>query len=353
MQPRRNATTLLRSARTAWAISPLGPGVEPVHETPSTVLYEKPHALVRRIAPAAAQSGNPVLLVTPLAVPVSCWDLRPGQSLAAHLASTRPTYTIDYGDITFADRAMGFEHWVDGILPEAVRRIADEHDAPVHLVGWSLGASMSLMLGAHLPNLPIASITGLAAPIDYRRTGTYAPLFAVGDTVGLTPLLATTKLAGGAPAVATRLAYRWLSPMRELTKPWTLLTNLDQPETLARIEATDRFTSSMPGYPARLLNQSIAVLTHGRAFMHGEVRLTDDLTIRTRDLALPTLLIGSTSDAIAHADSVRAGLEAFPKAKVEFIEVDGFSHLGIVASPRASEVVWPALDRHLAATDRA
>ncbi|MFT4187882.1 MAG: alpha/beta hydrolase [Aeromicrobium sp.] len=347
-----NATTLLRSARTAWALSPLGPGVEQWEGTPSTVLYEEPHALVRRVAPSPEQSGNPVLLVTPLAVPVSCWDLRPGQSLAAHLAQARPTYTIDYGEMTFADRAMGFEHWVDDLLPTAVQRIADEHGQPVHLVGWSLGASMSLMLGAHLPDLPIASITGLAAPIDYRRTATYAPLFAVGDVVGMAPLLAPMKLVGGAPAVATRLAYRWLSPVRELTKPWTLLTNLDQPETLARIEATDRFTSSMPGYPARLLNQSIALLTYGRAFMHGEVRLTDDLTIATRDLAVPTLLVGSSTDAIAHAESVKAGVEAFPEAKVEYVEVDGFSHLGVVSSPRAKDHVWSALDRHLASYDQ-
>jgi polyhydroxyalkanoate synthase len=343
---------LLRTTvRNAWALSPFGQGIESDHKTPSTLLYEAPHARVERVAPSDRQAGNPVLLVTPLAVPVFCWDLRRGQSLAAHLAQAegRPTYTIDYGAITFADRAMGFEHWVDGILPEAVRRIAAEHGQPVHLVGWSHGGTMSLLLGAHLPDLPIASITALGTPTDYRLNPLYAPLFAAHEAGGLGLVLAGTMLMGGTPAALTRLGFRWMTPLRELGKPWSLARNLHRHETLARIAAVDRFIDSMPGYPARYFHQAIARLVCDRELARGAVRLTDDLTVDMHRLVTPTLLIASTADVLANAASVEAGVRAYPNARVDSVTVGGLSHLGLISSPRARDLTWPAIVRHLRA----
>lgn len=354
------STSLRTAAGSAWALSPLGPAIEPERRTPSAVLYDEPHARVSRIAPDPAQSGGPVLLVTPLAVPVSCWDLRPGQSLAAHLAGAdgtpdgpgRPTYTIDYGRMTFADRALGFEHWVDELLPTAVRRIAAAHDRPVHLVGWSHGGTLSLLLGAHLPDLPIASITALGTPTDYRLNPAYAPLFAAHRTIGLDVLFTGTRLAGGTTQALTRLGYRWMAPGRELTKPLSVARNLHRPEVLARIAAVDRFVGSMPAYPARFFHQALGRIVCGRELVTGRVRLTDDLVVDMHRLAVPTLLIGSTADVLANAASVEAGVRAYPDAKVEYVEVDGLSHLGLIASPRARSLTWPALARHLAANER-
>lgn len=343
---------LLTAARNAWAISPLGGGVEPDHATHATVVYDDPHARVERIDGSFLRPGDPVLLVTPLAVSASCWDLRPGQSLAAHLAGSRPTYTIDYGRITFADRGMGFEDWVGDILPTAVRRISAEHAGrPVHLVGWSHGGTMSLLLAAHDPQLPIASIVALGTPSDYSLMPTYASIRWFAENVSTTALTAPTALLGGTSALLTQLGYRALAPLREVTKPWSLLTNLHRPEVLGRIEAVDRFIASMPGYPARFFNQSLTRLVLANDLMTGSVRLRDDFVVDMHRLTTPTMLIGSTEDVLAHAAAVEAGVRAYPSADVEFVRVTGLSHLGLIASPRSHELTWPHVDRHLAAYD--
>jgi polyhydroxyalkanoate synthase len=350
-----------RALRNAWAVSWLGEGVEPRRPTPTEVLYDEPHARVARIAPHRGQTGNPVLLVTPLAVPVSCWDLRPGQSLAAYLAGVdartsvdagRPTYTIDYGQITFADRGMGFEDWVGDILPTAVQRISQAHGGrPVHLVGWSHGGTMSLLLGAHAPELPIASISTLGTPTDYRLNPTYGGMRLVSSLMGPAPLVAPAQLMGGIPAPLTQRMYRWMSPMRELTKPWTLASNLGRTEVLARIGANDRFVASMPGYPGRFVNQSFTLLVARSELAKGTVHLREAFVVRMDRLRAPLLLIGSTDDTLANAASVEAGLRAYPSAKVRFHGVNGFSHLGLIASPRAAEQTWPAIHAHLAEND--
>jgi len=351
---------LRTAARNAWALTPLGGGVEPEHATPASVLYELPHARVARVAPSDDQIGDPVLLVTPLAVPVSCWDLRPGQSLAAHLAGVaqtsvgpgRPTYTIDYGAITFADRNMGFEDWVEEILPTAVRRISEAHGgAPVHLVGWSHGGTMSLLTAAHGPELPIASVTGVGTPTDYARNPAFAAVFGAHRLTRLRLTFTATALLGGTTAPFTRLGYRWLAPVRELTKPWSLLRNLDNVEVLARIGAVDRFIDAMPGYPARFFHQAIGQILVGRELVTGTVRLSDSVVVDMDRLVVPTLLIGSTDDVLANTASVEAGVTAYRNAEVTFAGVTGLSHLGLISSPRAHQTTWPTIDRHLAAHD--
>ncbi|UDY22316.1 alpha/beta hydrolase [Nocardioides sp. Kera G14] len=346
-------------ARNAWAVSWFGDGVEEHDGVPTQVLYDEPHARVEHVAPEAPASGNPVLLVTPLAVPVSCWDLRPGQSLAAHLSGLdgsgegRPTYTIDYGEIRFRDRGMGFEDWVDAILPTAIQRISDAHGGrSVHLVGWSHGGTMSLLTAAHLPELPIASISALGTPTDYRLNPAYAPVFWVHDH-GPAFVVAPVAVLGGTTAPATRLGYRWMAPVREITKPWTLLRNLHQPEVLARVNAVDQFIDAMPGYPGRFFNQAITRLVCASELATGTVHLRDDVVVSMDRLTAPLLLIGSTTDILANAASVAAGRDAYRRADVEFVEVRGLSHLGLIASPRAKNETWPAVDRHLAAHDSA
>ena len=88
-------------------------------------------------------------------VSIACFDLRPGQSLAGFLVGLgRPVYVVDYGDITFADRRMGFEDWYDDIVPSVIQRVSDEHGgADVHLIGWSLGGTISYLTGAAHPEL--------------------------------------------------------------------------------------------------------------------------------------------------------------------------------------------------------
>ena len=94
-----------------------------------------------------ASTGDPVLLVTPLAAPSLCFDLRRGCSLVEHLVTEgRPTYLVEYGQVSFKDRNLGMEHWVTEVLPEAIRTVSRHAGGrPVHLVGWSLGGIFALL----------------------------------------------------------------------------------------------------------------------------------------------------------------------------------------------------------------
>lgn len=345
------ADTVTLAARNAWALT-FGPGVQEPEPTPATVLWDEPHRQLRRFEPVAAAAAGAVLLVPPLAAPASCFDLRPEQSLARFLLDTgRAPYVIDYGEITFADRRMGFEDWIDDILPEAIRRVsADRGGAPVDLVGWSLGGTMSLLTAAAGTHLPIRSITAIGAPLDYDKMTGMPQLRAVARLTGGIATSTAIRIAGGVPAPLTRLAYRATAWDRELRRPWFVASNIARTEALAKMETIDRFMAEMPGYPGRLYGQ-----LWGRLILHndigrGVVRL-GERDIALADVTAPVLLVGGPADVITPAAAVQAGTRTLTGAASVRYETAPGSHLGILAGATARESTWTYLDKFLDAAE--
>src|SRR5919206_12997 len=137
--------SLASSAANAWDVL-LGAGVADLRPTPASIIDEGPQRTVFRYRrPNARRArGTPVLLVPPLAAPASCFDLRRGCSIAEHLiALGYPTYLVDYGPISFQDRALGLEHWVERVIPEAIATVSEDADGR----GGSRGASSTASCG--------------------------------------------------------------------------------------------------------------------------------------------------------------------------------------------------------------
>lgn len=371
------------AARNGWALTLFGDGVEGRHQLPSTVVHAEEHCTVRRYS-APDAGGAPILLVPPLAVSIDCYDLRPGQSLAAHFVETgRPVYVVDYGWIHYSDRNMGFEDWITGILPTAIDRVLDDHglddhglddlvphdrahrghaetarhgstpragEPSVDLVAWSLGGTLSLLTAADDPQLPIRSIVTIGTPVDYSQNPSIAPLRMLGSIAPVPVVGAAVRAVGGIPSSIVRLSYRSTAPGREITRPWFIARNLTNTDALAQMESIDRFMARMPGYPARFYTQMHKHLIMDNRLARGSVRF-GGRKITLADLSVPVLAVAGTDDVLAPAASVEPTpdlLLGSPSARV--VTVPG-SHLGIVAGRRAAEQTWPVIDRFHAELD--
>jgi poly[(R)-3-hydroxyalkanoate] polymerase subunit PhaC len=295
----------------------------------------------------AKEHGDPVLLVTPLAAPALCFDLRRGCSLVEHFVDQgRPTYLVEYGEVSFANRTLGMEHWVDEVVPKAIEEVsAHAGNRPVHLVGWSLGGIFALLTAADRPDLPIASLTVVGSPADVTQVPLVAPirpfLGLAGERAGL--VTHAYRLMGGAPKPLVKRAFQLSSFNKLVTKPIAIVAKLDDADFLAQIEAVDRFTANMIAYPGRTFGQLYHRILKGNQLATGTVTL-DDREIRLADLKAPLLAFGGASDGIAPVKCVRPIVDLVPGVEKLRFEVVPGGHLGMLTGRAARSTTWRIMD---------
>ncbi len=296
------------------------------------------------------ETGDPVLLVTPLAAPALCFDLRRGCSLVEHLvAQGRATYLVEYGQVSFKNRALGMEHWVDEVLPGAIRAV-HEHSGGrgVHLVGWSMGGIFALLVAADRQDLPIASLTVVGSPVDVTKVPLVAPvrpLLNLTQSQGV--ITRAYRVLGGVPTPLVNWAFTAASAQKVVTKPLAVLTHLDDTDYLAQMEAVTRFMSNMTAYPGRTFGQLYHRFVRGNALARGSMEIGD----RTIDLAAitaPVLVFAGNTDGIAPLPAVRAVVPLLTGARQVRFEVVPGGHLGMLTGRAARGTTWTVIDEWVA-----
>lgn len=319
---------------------------------PHTLVDSGPQRTLVRYRRIGPEHGLPILLVPPLAAPALAFDLRRGCSLAEHLVTTgRRTYLVDYGPISFAQRGLGIEHWVRDVLPAAIQATsADAGGQPVHVVGWCLGGIFALLTAADHPQLPIATLSAIATPLDVSAVPLVAPLRPLAQLTGGRVLTTVYRVLGSAPAPLVRYAFQLSSVDRYLTKPLAIWANLDDRDFLAQVEAVDNFTAHMLAYPGRTFGQLYHRMLRHNDLAAGYLEL-EGRRIELAKVSVPALIVAGTADTIAPIRAVRRAAQVLVGApEVRFFEAPG-GHLGVLTGRRARETTWAYLDSFFAGHD--
>jgi len=326
-------------------------GLADLRPMPRTLIDDGPLREVYHYRPQkqVRATGDPVLLVTPLAAPATCYDLRRDCSLVEHfLQAGRPTYLVEYGEISFRDRNLGMEHWVDEVVPEAIKAVSQHAGGrPVHVIGWSLGGIFATLVAADDQTLPIASLTVVGSPFDVTQVPLVAPLRPILRLTDGGIVTRLYRMLGGAPKPLVRRAFQLSSGTKMLTKPLAIAQHLDDSEWLAQIEAVDRFTENMIAYPGRTFGQ----LYH-RMLKHNQLRTGKvDLSGHEIDLAaieVPVLVFAGNTDGIAPIPAVRAILPLLSNAREVRFEIVPGGHLGMLTGRAARRTTWVVMDEWIA-----
>jgi polyhydroxyalkanoate synthase len=295
------------------------------------------------------ETGDPVLLVTPLAAPALCFDLRRGCSLVEHLVTQgRPTYLVEYGEVSFANRTLGMEHWVDEVIPAAIKEVSEHAGGkPVHVVGWSLGGIFALLTAADQPDLPIGSLTVVGSPVDVTRVPLVAPIRPLLNITNGGLVTQLYRAMGGAPKPLVRGAFQLSSFNKMVTKPLAIAANLDDTDFLAQIEAVDRFTANMIAYPGRTFGQLYHRILKGNQLATGVVRMDDKREISLADIRLPVLVFAGESDGIAPVKSIQPMVDLLSNATSVRFEIVPGGHLGMLTGRASRRTTWRIIDEFL------
>jgi polyhydroxyalkanoate synthase subunit PhaC len=298
-----------------------------------------------------AVPGPPVLLVPPLGAPDFAYDLRRGCSLVEHLLGQgRTVYLVDYGGMSFADRRRGMEHWVDGVVPWAVRESSGHAGSPVHLVAWSLGGIFCLLALAAAVEagepLPAASLTAVASPIDISAVPLVAPLRPVAAVTGGRGLSAVYQAIGSFPAPIVSFAFQLSTVDKLVTKPLTQLSMIDDADGLAQLEAVDYLMANMHAYPGRVFGQIYHLMLRSNDLADGKLVLAGR-SIPLASVEVPVLVVAGRSDVIAPLAAVEKVTELLTGSpEVRFVTAPG-GHLGVLTGRKARTTTWPEIDTFL------
>jgi len=322
-------------------------GLADLRPMPRTLIDEGVLREVYRYRPAegVAQQGDPILLVMPLAAPPACYDLRRGCSMVEHLVQQgRPTYLVEYGEISFANRNLGVEHWVEEVVPAAIQAVsADAGGRPVHVVAWSLGGIFSLLSTAAYPDLPIATLGIFGSPVDVSQVPLIAPIRPLVQLTDGRIVGGAVRLLGGAPKPFVRWAFQVTAVQKMVTKPLAQLTHLSDTDFLSQLEAVDRFTQGIIAYPGRTFGQLYHRFVGLNEMVGGSFEV-EGRELHLADIKVPVIIFGGATDGIAPIASVRPLLDLLSgAAEVKFHEVPG-GHLGMLTGRAARTTSWPLLD---------
>jgi polyhydroxyalkanoate synthase len=322
-------------------------GLADLRPMPRTLIDDGPLREVYHYRPqkTTRETGDPVLLVTPLAAPALCFDLRRDCSLVEHFVQQgRPTYLVEYGQIAFKNRKIGMEHFVEEVVPEAIKAVSEHAGGrPVHVIGWSLGGIFSVLAAADQPKLPIASLTVVGSPFDVKQVPMVAPIRPILRLTDGGIVTQLYRMLGGAPKPLVRRAFQLSSGTKLITKPIAILQHLDDAEWLAQIEAVDRFTANMIAYPGRSFGQLYHRMLKHNQLLEGKVNLSGH-EIDVSRIKVPVLVFAGNTDGIAPINSVRALVRLLPQAKEVRFEIVPGGHLGMLTGRAARGTTWVTMD---------
>ncbi|MEX2252938.1 MAG: hypothetical protein WD649_02195 [Thermoleophilaceae bacterium] len=336
--PGRRVQALIDAAANVYDLTLGDMGIAP-RPKPSSIIDDGPQRTVHRYEPRSDRHHGTLLLIPPLAGPASCFDLRPGVSMVEYFTWLGyRTYVVDYGPISFSDRTLGLEHWVDEVLPLGIEAAAEDAGEEVHAAGWCLGGIMALLSLAAHEDLPAKSLTLVASPFDFSRVPLMAPIKQLGEKTGGAIVGTALRALGGIPAPLVSAGFRLTSVDRYVTRPLFVARNLDNREALVHMRAVDAYMAGMLAYPGRSIGQLYHSFFHGGELAEGEVALGK----RTIDLAsvkLPVLAVAGRSDVLAPPEASHVVGELLPNAEVRLETAPG-GHLGVLTGMSARKNTW-------------
>ena len=330
-------------------MSPLGSGLADTTPTPTAIIDSGPQRTVHRYRlPRKPSAHSPVLLVPPLAAPASCFDLRRGCSVAEHLISLGyPTYLVDYGPISFQDRQLGLEHWIEDVIPRAIDAVVeDSGQGDVQIVGWCLGGIMTALAVAG-QDLPVSSMSLIASPFDFSKVRTMAPIRQLSELTGGRLVTGLYTALGGAPAPLVSLGFQLSAIDKRITKPLTVMRNLGDRELLAHIEAVDDYMGNMLAYPGRTFAQLYHRFFRVNDLADGRFEVADGRTVDLADIDIPVLIVAGESDILAPQPAVHHLADLLTGAPDVRVETAPGGHLGVLTGRSAIRTTWRMLDGFL------
>jgi poly[(R)-3-hydroxyalkanoate] polymerase subunit PhaC len=311
-----------------------------VGRTPYDVVLRHDKLEVRRYRPAIELPQRPyalpVLLIPPLMVKPFIFDLHPGRSLVRFLLDRGfEVYLVDFGEPDRADAYVTLDDYVVDWIPRACRAVKkDAHSKELSLLGYCMGGLFALMHAAANRDASVRNIVSIGSPLDVNKMGLFAWAAKIGG--GQVELLA--RQMGNIPGGLSSIAFRLLTPMKNVTRYADLFMNMWDREYVNGFDAMNEWVSQFIDYPQAAFVQFVDEFMRKNELVRGKMSFRGKVADLNHVHASMLLFAGRT-DRIAPPPAVRAIIDAVASTDITYRLVPG-GHMGVFAGATAPRSVW-------------
>ncbi len=318
-----------------------------VGTTPHDVVFTKhTHRVLRYRRETPASHRVPVLFCYALINRPYILDLQSDKSVVRrYLDQGFDVYMIDWGVPSEADHALTLEHYVCGVLKEAVAVILRRHGGcdKLHLLGYCMGGTLATLFTALNPEL-VKTLTLLAAPIDFAGRSSLLNLWADQRRFDVDAFIDTY---GNCPAWFLQSCFLGMNPMQSfLGKALAFYEQMDDPRSMSSYFAMEHWLNDNIPVAGETFREFVKALYQGNALVRGELRLGGQRVDLGR-ITCPLLLLTAKNDHLV-APSSTEGIRPHVRAKeIDSMMIDA-GHVGLVVGSKAQATFWPKATRWLA-----
>jgi polyhydroxyalkanoate synthase len=316
-----------------------------VGATPRTAVWTRDNVVLYRYDGAATR--GPILLVHSLVSRPYVFDLRPGSSLVEDLLRAgHDVYLLDWGVPGPVEAANTLDTYCVEYIPRAVQAVLQVAGTQrLDLLGYCLGAVLTLLAVAGRPDLPVRSLVALATPVDFGALGLMASLLKQ-ERLQPDDMLDET---GNVPASVVLGGFRLAQPTGDIATYANLWQSLANDEHLAAHQAFVGWSSVHIPFPGATFRQVVDLLIRRNLLMTGRLPL-DGREVDLSKVPCPVLSVVGERDNLVPPESTAPLAAALRGVSLDNLRLPA-GHAGLFVGRQARKNCVPAIQQWLAARD--
>ncbi|MGB3302634.1 MAG: alpha/beta fold hydrolase [Gordonia sp. (in: high G+C Gram-positive bacteria)] len=328
----RNALRARNGIKMAAGISSVETG-----QTPRDLVWRNGRASLYRYRNDDIRYRPPLLIVFSMISKAYILDLAPGNSFIEHLLHGGfDVYLLDWGEADERDALNGFEYYVDGVIPAAVREVCDRSKADeVSILGYCFGGVFTLLHGAHHPDSPVRTHTVMACPVDLEPMDIGVSMLGGAD---IEELLDDN---GNVPADVVYSAFRSLTPTADITGYVDLLEKLWNDDYVKAYQAMNGWASDHVPLAGELARQLVDQLLERNALVNGTFVVDGD-RVSLKAIKVPFLAVLGEKDHIVPAAAASPVMDLVGSEQKTELRLPA-GHIGLVVGRTAAKTTVPTI----------
>jgi polyhydroxyalkanoate synthase len=311
--------------------------------TPRDVVWQRDRATMWRYRSDVVRHAPPLLIVFSLVSKSYVLDLTPGNSFIEHLRDDGfDVFLLDWGSPDERDAANGLEDYAERYLPDAIEAVCAATRSPdVGLVGYCFGGVLALLATAADPDLPLASLTTIATPVNYEKAWVLTEALTRGDL----KIENVLDENGNVPTNVLYQYFRLLKPTQELAQYANLLDNLWDDRLVEMHQRMAGWAKDHVPFPGRVAQQAVDMLMGENAFMTDRLRLAGR-PVSLSDIRTPYLNVVAMKDSVVPPTASLPALDLVGSPDKQQLLLEA-GHIGQVVGRTAHKVTIPAISEFL------